>query len=1012
MHRAKTSFAIGFVGLILGPISVQFPSTNCFAVTAVTVSPSTYTLGDVATVVLVQANTAAAGNTLVFDVYIDADGDKSIDPEDWRFSSFEIADGQAPHLGNADYWHDEDSAKNSSVKATLAANGSWWFSGHFIVKVTDANASTAKAAFTVIQDTANPCVVSGEVLLEGSPAGGAIIQVVDVATGNERVTVVTEGDGTFEFRIKSPGDYSVQAFLPDAVSKYEEGSAQELTVSEGDNSLLEPLVVFAGDRTISGRVTASDSGDGFRGVLVFGGEEELFTLTATDDNGYYSLAVVDGDWSVSALSEQIGRFGYLPPERRSVTVSGSDVSGIGLSCPRATTLISGNVKDSQTQQGLQGYSVYAKVQDGDEDQEDLIAYTAADGSYKIGVVQGQWLVDLEEDRLIGTGYADPPTQTVSAPASGTVSGIDFLLEKAGTITGHVYEDDGITPVAGAQVSVAIFGTWNWVTGDQTKSDGSYRVEVPAGTFMVVVSNISGWLTQFYNRKRFFPDATSVSVIAGQETSGIDFVLEPAATITGHVYQVDGITPIAGASAQAFDDFGNTFFADAVTGDDGLYSIAVPGGSYRVWADAGEHWVAEYYDDAHNPDDATVITLAVAEQKSGIDFVLEPAATIVGHVYEDDGTTPVEGAQVSVAIFGTWNWVAGDQTKTDGSYRVEVPPGTFMVVVGNISGWLTQFYNRKRFFADATQVNATAGQDTSGIDFVLEPAATISGHVYQEDGITPIAGADVRAFDELGNTFFADAVTGDDGLYSIFVPSGSYRVWADAGDRWVGEFYDDAHNISDAKVITLVVPEQKLGIDFALTEATATIEGHVYQQDGAMPIAGVQVYARDHVTEDFVGGTESGPDGSYILHVSPGTFTVWAWKHHWNLQYYDHTASSGKATPVTVSGSQAVQNVDFALEWIPFVVETMSRSSQWPGCMEVRWAWVPGMLYSVFWTEELDGTDTIWHEVPKPEKDIVKEGTAGGFMTWIDKGNSPGMNNSRPGDPIVRQRFYRVKEEGE
>lgn len=345
MHRAKYPLVVRFPGYLAALLVVFFASGYSPGVTTVTVTPTTYTLGDKTINIVVQANTAAAGNALTFDVFLDLDADGNLDAGDGRFMRFEIADGQAAYLGNVDYWHDEDGAKNSSVKATLAANGTWWFSGHFIVKVTDANASTAKAAFTVIQDAANPCVVRGEVLLAGWPAGGAIIQVVDAATGNERVVAVTEADGTFELRIKSVGEYSVRAFLPDSVSKYEEGSEQELTVSEGDNSVLEPLVVFPGDRTISGRLTASDSGDGFGRMFIFGGAEEFFTLTATDDNGYYSLAVVDGEWSVAALSEQIGRFGYLPPESAR---SPSPVTTLAESAYRARGRLLSSVERSKT----------------------------------------------------------------------------------------------------------------------------------------------------------------------------------------------------------------------------------------------------------------------------------------------------------------------------------------------------------------------------------------------------------------------------------------------------------------------------------------------------------------------------------------------------------------------------------------------------------------------------------------------------------------------------------------
>lgn len=883
------------------------------AVTTVTVSPSTYTLGDTTTVVTVQANAAAAGNSLIFDVHIDADGDGNLDPQDGRFMSFEIADGEAPHLGNEFYWHDSDGAVNSSVRAVLSQYGSWWFSGHFIVRVTDENASTAKASFTVVQDGSYPCIITGEVQSGGSPAAGAIVQIVEMTTEQELSMAVAGADGAFELRVEQPGQYGVYAMQVGSVTKYDEGSAQVLDAVAGTNSLPGPLVVFPGNRAISGTVVGEDTGQGLRGKLVFGDAEGLFALAVTDDDGDYALAVTDGFWEeISPQNEQISRAAYVPPVGRRITVSGSDVANVDFSCEKATTLITGTVKDAETMQGLQGFPLYAETGEG-ENRPEVLAYTGPDGSYKIGVVAGDWEVQLEEDRLLLTGYARPPSQHVTAPASGTVSGVDFLLEKAGTITGHVYEDDGVTPVEGAMVQAFEFGTWNWVAAAETVADGSYTLYAPSGTYRVSVSDVQGFLTTHYQNVLDWQDATPVVVSAPDETSEIDFALVPAAYITGHVYQNDGVTPI-------------------------------------------------------------------------------------------------EGAFVDAAVFGPgWVWAASDETGSDGSYRLTLPAGAYKVLCRGVPGWFNQYYNRVSSDDLATPVNATGGQETSGIDFVLERAATLSGHVYQEDGTTPLSGAYLFAIEATTGGWIGSPATGDDGSYSVSIPSGSYRVWAQASG-WVGEYYDDAHSYQQAAVITVVAPAERSGIDFALTESSATIKGHVYREDGITPIPGASVTALEYATDNAVGWTQAGTDGSYTLPVPPGVFKVNAWAHHYTLQYYDHRQHHN-ATPITVSGSQVMENIDFELPWIPFVVHIIQKCAAFPGA-EVKWWWVPGMTYSVYWTDEFNAAGTTWHEVPDPTPDIVKEGSNGGWMTWTDKSNSPGMNGKLPGDPTVLQRFYKVKEEPE
>ncbi len=901
----RLSILLGLVSLIAAAL-VQ---NVCLATTTVTVSPPTWTLEDATTPVTVQANTAAPGNELTFDVYMDVDGDGTLDPEDARFMSFEIADGEPPHLGNEYYWHDEDHATNSSVTATLTLNGDWLFSGHFIVKVTDQNSSSAAASFTVVQDSSYPCVVTGQVQLGGSPAGGAIVQPMDMSAYNELGMATTGPDGSFELRLESPGEYVLSAMVLGSVSNFEEGSARVIEVSDGSNPLPAPLVVFDGNRSISGKVFDSNSAKGIPGMIVLGwtDEETLFSLDVTDDDGNYTLVVVDGEWEEISVEEgQISRFGYLFPEHRSVTVSGKDEENIGLLCERATTLITGTVKDAETMEGLQGYEIWAEVEgDGPE----TYTYSNADGSYKVGVIEADWWVYVDEDSLIGTGYAKPQKALVHAPASGTVVGVDFLLQREGTISGHVYQDDFVTPPGYAEVHIFEFTTWDWVAGVATEPDGSYSVSAPAGTYIVSVFNAEGWLDQYYLNTRDPEEASPVVVIAPEETSGIDFVLVRAAYITGHVY-------------------------------------------------------------------------------------------------ENDETTAIEGAYVYASVFGPeWEWAASGQTEADGSYTLTLPAGTYKVTAQDVSGWLNQFYDGVPLDDDATPVEAIGGQQTSGIDFVLQPAATINGHVYGQDGVTPIAGAHVTAYEEVSDRGWGCPPTDDEGYYSIPVPSGSYKVWAQA-DGWVGEYYDDTYRLEDATILTLAAPEERADINFALREATATINGHVFQEDGTTPLPMAWVSVQDYATDDYLGSALSGADGSYTLPAPAGTFRVLSWAHRWGLQYYNHQDWYEDATPVTLSGYQVREDIDFHLRWIPFLVKSVHMSTEWPGCLEVQWWALPGTQYSVFWTDELKDSQTVWYEVPDPYKDIVEDA---GLMTWTDKGTSPGMNGSRPGDPDVVQRFYKVLE---
>jgi hypothetical protein len=61
-------------------------------------------------------------------------------------------------------------------------------------------------------------------------------------------------------------------------------------------------------------------------------------------------------------------------------------------------------------------------------------------------------------------------------------------------------------------------------------------------------------------------------------------------------------------------------------------------------------------------------------------------------------------------------------------------------------------------------------------------ATVSGTVFEQDGISPIAGAVVTfsGVTELSDTLFFQFVTDSLGCYNDSILAGSYRVWASAG----------------------------------------------------------------------------------------------------------------------------------------------------------------------------------------------------------------------------------------
>jgi hypothetical protein len=101
----------------------------------------------------------------------------------------------------------------------------------------------------------------------------------------------------------------------------------------------------------------------------------------------------------------------------------------------------------------------------------------------------------------------------------------------------------------------------------------------------------------------------------------------------------------------------------------------------------------------------------------------------------------------------------------------------------------------------------------------------------------------------------------------------------------------------------------------LVNIGGTISGSVLQADN-QPISGLDVYAVDQVTGAWMGGANTGQDGSYSFVLPSGTYNVRACASCSSLEYvdewYNGVFDQGNATAVSVTVSNDTPNIDFAL----------------------------------------------------------------------------------------------------
>jgi len=392
------------------------------------------------------------------------------------------------------------------------------------------------------------------------------------------------------------------------------------------------------------------------------------------------------------------------------------------------------------------------------------------------------------------------------------------LTTTGTVQGHFYMPDGVTPIPNASIVLTASGVAiGQFTSLGTGDIGSYSFQyVPAGPIELVAQD---------------PLTGRTGIAAGTiSTQGQVLTLNVTAqgldTIEGVV--TSNGTPQAGASVNIVS---GTFAAMTTADQNGMYLMSgVPEGVIVATASLGNGYLSGTASTTVSGDGQS-ITLNVALRASG---------TLTGQVVQADGVTPASTSTVSVNVGGFGGGTATTTTDAQGNFTLQNVPAGSGTITAQVLGSIDQA---------STPVVIAAGMNT--VKVVLNGTGGISGVALDSSGAPTAGTVFLKGTGQF--PYYLTLTAGTDGTFAVpQVLAGPFTAQLSVTMNGLTLYGTTTGS---------VVPNQTDQFNVQL-QSSGTVAGLVLRPDGQTPAVGA------NVTIQLISG------GSITLQAqNDGTFTA-------------------------------------------------------------------------------------------------------------------------------------------
>ncbi len=502
------------------------------------------------------------------------------------------------------------------------------------------------------------------------------------------------------------------------------------------------------------------------------------------------------------------------------------------------------------------------------------------GQYEItGLDSGSYFVVADNrsgsHRYMGELYDDIPCTggppdgcdvTTGTPVSVEVatvtSGIDFALNRSGSISGVVVDAIDQSSLSGYIYIKEIGGDGFWTE----YSHGSYTLEGLLPGSYLVIADIANYVDEVWDDQPCageYPEhcdisgGTPVVLEAGMEVD-IDFALDRLGSLSGTVRDRDNGAPLTGFRVQSLDATGEVFGYD-YSDSGGGYEIRGlwPGTRYLATSERSLSHVDQLYDGIDCPGgppygcDPTAgdpLAIGIGTSLNGLDFNLGRTGTIEGRVTDASTGQPLSGVNVEL-----WDadgdFVRSDSSDHNGMYEViGLAPGSFYVATDEYGSsnpdYIDQLYDAILCLGGppngcdptkGTPVSVTLGQTVRFVDFALTPRRSgVRGSVSDVVTGEPIPAIRIDFWDFSSGTFELSTTTTMAGTYVGHLDPGTYVCATDNADDWVNQIWQEIECFGSpfngdcdpmiGAPIEVLGDELTEGIDFSLALESLFVDG--------------------------------------------------------------------------------------------------------------------------------------------------------------------------------------------